>query len=213
MSEANVTQQPIVRSWSRTALWALAVLVMAVGIAILAWNLFHPYAFHGMILQSPMKATDFTLPSQNGQPVSLSDFRGKVVLLYFGYATCPDVCPTTLAELHQALIALGNKADDVQVLMVTVDPERDTQEVMAEYLNHFDSSFIGLVGTPDQVAEVATYYGVYYEKVESDSALGYLVNHTANVMVIDKDGYLRVVIPFGTTAQDIAADVEYLLSR
>jgi protein SCO1/2 len=84
---------------------------------------------------------------------------------------------------------------------------------MAEYLSHFDSSFIGLIGTPEQVAEVATYYGIYYEKVEGDSALGYLVNHTASVMAIDKDGYLRVVFPFGTPAQDVAADVEYLLNR
>jgi protein SCO1 len=213
MNETNAVQQPVTRSRPRTVFWALAVLVMAVGIAILAWNLFHPYAFHGMILQSPTKATDFTLPGGNGQPVSLSDFRGKVVLLYFGYTTCPDVCPTTLAEIHQSLVALGKKADDVQVLMVTVDPERDTPEVMAEYVNHFDSSFIGLVGTPEQTAQIATYYGVYYEKVEGDSALGYLVNHTANVMAIDKDGYSRVIFPFGTKAQDMAADVEYLLSR
>jgi protein SCO1/2 len=213
MSEITATQQPVTRSWLRTALWAIIGLVLVVGIAFLAWNFIRPYAFHGMILQSPMEATNFTLPSQNGQPVSLSDFRGKVVLLYFGYATCPDVCPATLAELHQALIALGNKADDVQVLMVTVDPERDTQEVMAEYLAHFDSSFIGLIGTPEQVAEVATYYGIYYEKVEGDSALGYLVNHTATVMAIDKKGYLRVVFPFGMAAKDIAADVEYLLNR
>jgi protein SCO1/2 len=213
MNETNTIQQPIARSWLRTILWSLAGLVLVVGIAVLAWNLFRPYAFHGMILQSPMKATDFTLPGQNGQPVSLRDFRGKVVLLYFGYTTCPDVCPTTLAELHQAHVALGKKADDVQVLMVTVDPERDTQQVMADYTSHFDSSFIGLTGTPEQIAEVATYYGIYYEKVEGNSAIGYLVNHTANVMAIDKEGYLRVVFPFGTTAKDITADLDYLLSR
>ena len=97
--------------------------------------------------------------------------------------------------------------------MITVDPERDTQPVLAEYMPHFDSSFIGLTGTPDQIAEVATYYGIYYEKEEGNSSLGYLVNHTATVMAIDKDGYLRVVFPFGTAARDITADLDYLLRR
>ena len=97
--------------------------------------------------------------------------------------------------------------------MVTVDPERDTLPVLADYLPHFDSSFIGLTGTTEQIAEVATYYGIYYEKQEGNSALGYLVNHTATVMTIDKDGYLRVVFPFGTTSEDITADLDYLLSR
>jgi protein SCO1 len=213
MSENMSTQQPDNRSWLRTILWAVIGLTLTAVVLILAWKQFRPYAFHGMIMQSPSKATDFTLSSGNGQPVSLSDFQGKVVLLYFGYTTCPDVCPTTLAEIHQSLVALGKKADDVQVLMVTVDPERDTPEVMSEYVTHFDSRFIGLVGTPDQTAEVATYYGIYYEKEEGNSALGYLVNHTATVTAIDKEGYLRVIFPFGTTAKDIAADVEYLLSR
>ena len=213
MSETTSIQQPISRSRPRTILWTLIGLTLVAGITFLTWNAIRPYAFHGMVLQSPMKATDFTLPGQNGQSVSLRDFRGKIVLLYFGYTTCPDVCPTTLADLHQARVALGKQADEVQVLMVTVDPERDTQQVMADYMNHFDSSFIGLIGTPEQVAEVATYYGIYYEKQEGNSALGYLMNHTATVMAIDKDGYLRVVFPFGTPAEDIAADLNYLLSR
>jgi protein SCO1 len=213
MSETVSTQQPDNRSRLRTVLWAVIGLTLTAGVLLLAWSLFRPYAFHGMIMQSPSKATDFTLTGGNGQPVSLSDFEGKVVLLYFGYTTCPDVCPTTLAEIHQALVALGKKADGVQVLMVTVDPERDTPEVMAEYVTHFDSRFIGLVGTPDQTAEIATYYGIYYEKEEGNSALGYLINHTATVTAIDKEGYLRVIFPFGTAAKDIAADVEYLLRR
>jgi protein SCO1/2 len=213
MSETIPIQQPVSNSRPRTTLWTLIGLTLVAGIAFLTWSAIRPYAFHGMVLQSPMKAADFTLPGQNGQSVSLKDFRGKIVLLYFGYTTCPDVCPTTLADLHQARTALGKQADEVQVLMVTVDPERDTQQVMADYMNHFDSSFIGLIGTPEQVAEVATYYGIYYEKEEGNSALGYLMNHTATVMAIDKDGYLRLVFPFGTAAKDITADLEYLLSR
>lgn len=213
MNETVSTQLPIRRSQWRTILWPLIGLALVAGIVLLIWNAIRPYSFHGMILQSPTQATNFTLTSQNGQPVSLRDFQGKLVLLYFGYTTCPDVCPTTLADLHLARAALGKQGDEVQVLMVTVDPERDTQPIMADYMSHFDTSFIGLTGTPEQIAEVATYYGIYYEKQEGNSALGYLMNHTATVMAIDKDGYLRVVFPFGTPAEDITADLDYLLSR
>jgi protein SCO1 len=192
----------------------LAVLVALGGaIAFLIWNAIRPYNFHGMVLQSPTKAMNFTLTGHNGQPVSLADFQGKLVLLYFGYTTCPDVCPATLAVLHQAHLALGKRADQVQVLMITVDPERDSQPVLADYMPHFDSSFIGLTGTPDQIAEVATYYGIYYEKQQGNSTLGYLVNHTATVMAVDKEGYLRVVFPFDTVVEDVTADLNYLLNR
>ncbi len=211
MNETISMQQPVNRSWLQNVLWVLIGVTLVAGLLSLLWSAIRPYSFHGMVMQSPMKATNFTLLGQNGQSVSLNDFQGKIVLLYFGYTTCPDVCPTTLAEIHQALIALGKQADDVQVLMITVDPERDTQEVMADYMSHFDSSFIGLTGTPKQIAEVATYYGVYYEKQAGNSSLGYLVNHTATVMAIDKNGYLRVLFPFGTASKDIASDLKYLL--
>lgn len=172
-----------------------------------------PYVFHGTLFQSPEPAPNFTLTSHNGQPVSLSDYRGKAVLLYFGYTTCPDICPTTLAELHIALQQLGSRAKDVQVMMITVDPERDTVPVLAEYMPHFNADFIGLTGEPEQIAEIATYYGVAYERSTEESALGYLVNHTATVMAIDRKGYVRVIFPFNTPAADIAADVDYLLNR
>ena len=187
-----------------------------IAIAVLGWlatSKLRPYAFHGMVMQSPMPATDFTLTGHNGQPVSLSDYRGQLVLLYFGYTTCPDVCPTTLADLHQARTLLGSRAKDVQVMMITIDPERDTLPILAEYIPHFDPTFIGLTGTPEQIAEVATYYGIYYARQEGNSSLGYLMDHTATVMVIDRQGYLRVVFPFGTAPQDIAADLNYLLNR
>lgn len=186
---------------------------LLIGIVAVLWSMFHPYNFHGIVMQSPMKAINFTLTGHNGQPVSLNDYQGQVILLYFGYTTCPDVCPTTLADLHVARAALGNRADQVQVMMITIDPERDTQAVLAEYMPHFDSSFIGLTGTADQIAEVATYYGIYFAKQAGNATVGYLVDHTATVMAIDKEGYLRVVFPFGTTSDDMHADLEYLLSR
>jgi len=190
------------------------VLVVVVAAGWLIGTVLRPYAFHGTVLQSPLPATNFTLTGHNGQPVTLSDFKGQVVLLYFGYTTCPDVCPTTLAELHKTLQVLGNRAKDVQVMMVTVDPERDTVPVLAEYVTHFDARFIGLTGTSDQIAQIATNYGVAYSRHEGPSALGgYLVDHTATVTAIDRQGHVRVIFPFNTPAAALAADVDYLLNR
>jgi protein SCO1/2 len=192
----------------------LIVLVVVVAAGWLISTALRPHIFHGTVLQSPLAATNFTLTSHDGQPVSLSDFKGQVVLLYFGYTTCPDVCPTTLAELHATLQVLGNRAKDVQVMMVTVDPERDTVPVMADYVTHFDARFIGLTGTPDQIAQIATSYGVAYSRHVGPSAIGgYLVDHTATVTAIDRQGHVRVIFPFNTPAADIAADVDYLLNR
>ncbi|MBI5304906.1 MAG: SCO family protein [Chloroflexi bacterium] len=188
-------------------------LVLLGATAFIGGRLLTPYAFHGAVLQSPLPAQNFTMMSHLGQRMSLEDFRGKFVLLYFGYTICPDVCPTTLAELANARKLLGKEGDQMQVVMVTVDPARDTQAVLANYMTHFHPSFIGLTGTEDQIAQIATYYGIYYEKQESDSALGYLMNHTATTMVVDRNGYLRLVFPYGTSAQDMASDLQYLMSR
>ncbi|MBE7469782.1 MAG: SCO family protein [Anaerolineae bacterium] len=201
------------QSMPRLVVGGLLALVVLAGLVVLLGTMFKPYTFRGMVLQSPQPATNFTLTSHMGQPISLTDFKGQLVLLYFGYTTCPDVCPTTLAELKQARQALGQRSDEVQVLMVTVDPERDTVPVLADYMTHFDPSFIGLTGTSEEIAQVATYYGIFYERKESESALGYLVDHTATVMAIDRDGYLRVVYPYGAPSEDIASDLDYMLKR
>lgn len=193
--------------------FVIGVVVLVAGAGILFGFPFKRYALKGMVIQSPEPAMDFTLTGHNGQSISLSDYQGHLVLLYFGYTVCPDVCPTTLAELAKAYEKLGSRADEVQVLMVSVDPERDTVEVLADYLTHFNPTFLGLTGTEEQIAEIATNYGIFYERVEGNSALGYLVDHTATVTLIDRDGYLRVVYPFGTSADDFAADLEYLLKR
>ena len=152
------------------------------------WGLprLRPHVFHGMVMQSPDPAPDFTLTAHTGQPVSLSDFRGKLVLLYFGYTFCPDVCPTTLVELAKAVNLLGRKAEQVQVVMISVDPARDTPEKLAEYVTHFHPSFLGMTGTPDEIAAVAALYGIFYEKQEGTEATGYLVDHTATVTVISR---------------------------
>ena len=163
---------------------------------------------HGFVLESPQPLPNFTLNTHTGEEMSLYDFRGKVTLVYFGYAFCPDICPTTLADLKAAKEMLwDHHQDDVQVLMVTVDPERATPELLETYLGYFDPSFIGLSGTPEQIATAAAPLGIYYEKREVGGATGYLYDHTASVAVIDKKGRLRLVYPYNTPAEDIAADL------
>lgn len=171
-----------------------------------------PHTFHGTVIQSPGTAHDFTLTSAAGE-VSLSDFRGKLVLLYFGYTFCPDICPATLANVGQALRELGNDAEDVQLIMISLDPERDTPEKLAEYTAHFHPSFIGVTGSPEQLAEVASLYGIFYQKTEGSAASGYLMDHTATLLVIDREGYLKLVFPFGVTVPEIADDLKYMLRQ
>ncbi len=189
----------------------LSVLI-GLGVALVggfAYTRLRPYAFHGSVIQSQNPAPDFTLQGADG-PVSLRDFRGKTVLLFFGYSFCPDVCPTTMSDLAKTMSLLGRQADRYQVIMVSVDPERDTPEKIDAYAKHFDERFLGLSGSPEDVAQVATLYGIYYQKQEGTAASGYLVDHTATVMVIDRKGYLRLLLPFGTAPEDIAADLQHI---
>ncbi len=180
-------------------------------VSVVGWTLVRPHVFHGTVIQSPNPAPDFSLTDSTGQTIRLSDFKGKMVLLYFGYTFCPDVCPSTLYEIAGAMKKLGSQADQVQVMMISVDPERDTPAKLGEFVTHFDPRFLGAVGTPDEIAQVATYYGIFYQKHEGTQATGYLIDHTATVMVVDKTGHLKLVFPFGTPAGDIADDLAYML--
>lgn len=154
---------------------------------------------------------DFTLESAKGE-VSLSDYRGKVVLLYFGYTWCPDVCPTSLSMLAQALTQMGEaELEQVQGLFVSVDPARDTPERLAEYTDYFHPKIIGATGSKEEVAEVAEQYGVAYRKVESDSATGYLVDHSSFTYVIGRDGELVTRLGHGTPPGEILKAVRTLL--
>ena len=198
----------------RKSIWIFAI-GLVVGFALIALITLlrlRPYTFHGTVLQSPQPAPDFELATSQGQKVSLKDFEGKLVILYFGYTFCPDVCPATLSELRVAMEILTKDAKDVQVIMVSVDPERDTPELLAEYMTHFHPSFLGVTGTSKEIAQVAALYGIFYEAHEGTAATGYLVDHTATVMVIDQDGYLKLVFPFGTPAEDIAEDLSHLMN-
>jgi len=187
--------------------------VLAVGAIVWFFVLpmFRPHVFHGQIIQSNQAAPSVELDGPDGSTVRLSDYKGKVVVLYFGYTFCPDVCPTTLAKLNQALGIMGDKAEDVQVIMVSVDPKRDTPEVLKEYMAHFNPNFIGVTGDPETIDRVATMYGVYYEAKAGSVATGYLVDHTATLMIVDRDGYLKLVLPFKGTAEEVADDLLYFV--
>jgi protein SCO1/2 len=177
------------------------------------WRL-GPYEYRGIELPAPERVSDFTLMTHDGEAAQLSDFRGQIVVLYFGYTYCPDVCPTTLATMADAMDSLKPAdRDQVQVLMVTVDPDRDSPEVLADYLAHFDPAFLGLTGTADEIAQAAEALGVYYEKGEGSVASGYLVDHTATTSVLDREGRLRLLFPFGTPADDVAADLQQLIQE
>lgn len=171
-----------------------------------------PHTFHGTVLQSPDEAYDFTLNVAGGKTVRLSDFRGKLVLVYFGYTFCPSICPATLGAVTQALKKLGSRANEVQVIMISVDPERDTPEKLAPYVHHFNPAFIGGTNTPEEIAKIASLYGIFYEVSSKTTSKGdYLIDHTATLMVIDRDGYLKLVFPFGVTGDEIADDLRYML--
>ena len=189
----------------------LSVFVVILGLAAGVYFL-RPHTFHGTVIQSPEPSFDFTLTGIDGD-VSLSDFRGKMVLIYFGYTFCPDICPATLANVGQALRDLGSKADDVQVLMVSLDPERDTPEKLAKYVAQFHPSFLGITGSQEELDKVASLYGIFYQKTEGSNATGYLIDHTATLLVLDRDGYLKLVFPFGVTSDEIADDLKYMLRQ
>lgn len=185
--------------------FALAAVILAA--LVLSW--LRPPEMHGVVLQSPDRAADFTLMASTGQPMSLSDLRGKHLLLYFGYTFCPDVCPFTLNDLAKAKELLGRKGEDLQVVMITVDPERDTAEQLALYLPNFDPTFIGLTGEMEEIQAAASQFGIFFEKHEGSEATGYLVDHTASILLVDPEGYLREVFSYGTPPEDIAADLRY----
>ena len=171
-----------------------------------------PHRFHGIAETPPRQAPDLALLDQTGRPFRLEAFRGQVVLVYFGYTACPDVCPTTLAQLTEVRRRLGPDAARMQVVFVTVDPERDTPEVIQRYLAAFDPSYLGLRGGAAELAPVLQRYQVTATKrALSNSALGYSVDHTAFTVVIDGAGWLRERLPYGAPIEDVLDDVQYLL--
>ena len=156
---------------------------------------------------------DFQLTDHNGQPRSLKDFRGNLVVVFFGFTQCPDVCPTSMAELSEAKKLLGADGDKVQGLFITLDPERDTPEVLKAYMANFDPGFLALRGTPDQVAATAKEFKVFFRKVPGQTATSYTLDHSAASFTFDKQGRLRLYTRYGSGAQFLASDLKLLLSQ
>jgi len=169
--------------------------------------------FHAVDITGADYAKDFALPDADGRLRSLKDFSGQAVVVFFGYTQCPDVCPTTLAEVAQAKQLLGADGSRVQAVFVTLDPERDTAEVLKAYMRNFDPGFVALRGSPEQVAALAKDFKVYYKKVDGKTPGSYTMDHSAASFVYDPKGRLRLYTRYGGGAKPLAEDLKLLLKE
>jgi protein SCO1/2 len=184
---------------------------LLVSLVLIAGALNDPVTYHGTHLAPPMPAGDFTLQSADG-PVSRADLEGKVAPIFFGYTSCPDVCPTTLLRLSRAVEQLPERDQErVQVVFVSVDPERDTPERTTAYARAVNPSFLGITGTPQEIADVAAQYGIYYAKAEGSDATGYLVDHSATITVLNEKGQVVLMWSPDVSAEEMAEDLAGLL--
>ena len=158
-------------------------------------------------------ARDFQLTDHNGQPRSIKDFAGKVVVMFFGYTQCPDVCPTSMTELVEVKKLLGKDGERLQGLFVTVDPQRDTPEVLKAYMGNFDPTFLALYTTPDKLQQVAKDYKVFYKKVDGKTETSYTMDHSAGSYIYDTKGQLRLYARYDSGAKAMAADIAQLLKQ
>ena len=192
----------------RRALQAVAAMGVA---ALLAACGESAPAFKGSDITGTQLGKKLALVDHNGKPRTLQDFAGKAVVVFFGFTQCPDVCPTSLAELSQVMKQLGPDADRVQVLLVTVDPERDTPEILKQYVTTFDPRFLGLTGTPEQIKQAAAPFTAYYAKVPTQDGANYTMDHTAAFYLFDGKGESRVLATNTAGAEALAHDIKALL--
>jgi protein SCO1/2 len=169
--------------------------------------------FNAIDLTGADYAKDFHLPDTEGRVRSLADFKGKLVALFFGYTQCPDVCPTTMTELAEAKKLLGPEGSKLQVVFITVDPERDTAQVLKGYMGNFDPTFIALRPTPEQLEAVAKDFKVYYKKVDGNTPTSYSMDHSAATYVYDTKGQLRLYARYGAGPQVLVSDFKQLLAQ
>lgn len=197
-------RNPVFAGFSRAAAAAIALTLLAA--CTPSEPVFRSNDITGAEYGKTLKLTD-----HHGQLRTLDDFKGKVVSIFFGYTQCPDVCPTALAGMSEVMQQLGTDADKVQVLFVTVDPERDTPALLAEYVPVFDKRFLGLYGTPEKTAEVAKDFRVFYRK-SGDLNGHYTIDHLAGTYVFDQQGRLRLYVKHAEAPAVIAADIKALLA-
>ncbi|HVE53008.1 MAG TPA: SCO family protein [Ramlibacter sp.] len=189
-----------------------ALLTFAGGLAALAGCAESKPQFKAVDITGAEYARDFALPDADGRTRSLKDFAGKAVVVFFGYTQCPDVCPTTLGEIAAAKKMLGADGTKVQGVFITVDPERDTPEILRAYVGNFGTDFVALRGTPEQTAQVAKDFKVYYKKAEGKTPGNYLMDHSAASFIFDPQGKLRLYSRYGSGPQALADDLKLLLA-
>lgn len=190
-----------------------AALLAALAGAALALAACQPHQFTAATLEPAKPLADFELPAADGSTFRLSDHRGELLLVYFGYTFCPDVCPTTMLEARRAVEALGDDAENVRLVMVSVDPDRDTPDRLQEYVTNFHPTFMGARTTDlDALDAVLADFGAYYQIEEApEGSDNYPVTHTASLFLVDREGRLRALFPYGATGQQIADDLRQLL--
>lgn len=195
---------------------AFLILGFALGLGVLflvIWFLDKNYQYKGSLIEPPVTAPEISLIDQDGGVWNLDDQKGKASVIFFGYTSCPDVCPTTLSIFRQIKLLLDQQNELVNFVYITVDPERDTPEKLKNNLAAFDPSFIGLTGSNVDLEPVWKGYGVYREKVSTESASGYLMDHSAITYVIDKQGNLKLTYPYGMDPREITEDLKHLLKE
>jgi protein SCO1/2 len=168
-------------------------------------------AFKGVDITGAYYAKELNLPDQNGQVRKIKDFSGKLVVVFFGYTQCPDVCPTTMQELAEVKRLLGSDGDKLQAVFVTVDPERDTTELLKAYVENFDASFVALRPTPEQLPVIAKDFKIYYKRVEGKTPTSYTMDHSAGSYTFDAQGRVRLFNRYGMGAEALAHDFKLLL--
>lgn len=172
-----------------------------------------PYQYKGSLIEPPAKAHDFELVDEGNLPWKLSNQQGKIVVMFFGYTSCPDVCPLTLSKFKQIKTLLKQDADKVEFVYITVDPDRDTPQKMQSHLRAFDPDFIGLTGSEETLMPVWKNYGVYRERIDTESAAGYLMDHSATTYVINSQSELRLTFPYGMDAKQMAEDISHVIDE
>jgi protein SCO1 len=184
----------------------------AAAAALAAGDRFSGPAFNGVDITGAELGGDFSLTDHNGRKVSLADFRGKAVVLFFGFTQCPDVCPTTLSDMARVMKLLGPDAARVQVLFVTVDPERDTPALLKAYVPQFNPAFLGLYGDAEATAKVAKDFKIFVQKRPTGAPGQYTIDHSAQTLVFDANGKVRLFLNYGMEPDKVASDLKKLLN-
>ncbi len=187
------------------------VLLFLILICLVSCQNSNQQTFVGTDISSVRMDTAFSLKDFNGRIRTLEDFKGKVVVLFFGFTHCPDICPSTLTDLKKTMVLLKDKASAVQVIFITLDPARDTEEVLKKFIPTFNSSFLGLTGTESDIDKVANQLKIFNKKVNDGSKAGYTIDHSAGLYVIDKKGSIKLHISNGQKPEDLASDLAKLI--